>query len=72
MVCGDFNIPSRLSGQTGRNAVTLDSIFDEDPRFQVGERRFAVTVHEPTSRSPASSGGLPVSNYDHCVFPPIA
>lgn len=65
ILCGDFNIPSRLSGQTGRNGITLDPIFDDDPRFQSGERRFVVTVHEPTSRN---SLGSPVSNYDHCVF----
>jgi uncharacterized protein (TIGR03437 family) len=65
ILCGDFNIPSRLSGQTGRNGITLDPIFDGDPRFQSGERRFVVTVHEPTSRN---ASGSPVSNYDHCVF----
>jgi len=67
IVCGDFNIPSALSGQTGRNGIVLDTVFDNDPRFQSGERRFVVTVHEPTSRSSASKGGEPVSNYDHCV-----
>ena len=50
IVSGDFNIPSRLSGQTGSGGITLDQIFEQDPRFQIGERRFAVTVHEPTSR----------------------
>jgi uncharacterized protein (TIGR03437 family) len=65
VLCGDFNIPSRLSGQTGRNGITLDPIFDDDPRFRSGERRFVVTVHEPTSRNAL---GSPVSNYDHCVF----
>jgi endonuclease/exonuclease/phosphatase family metal-dependent hydrolase len=68
VVCGDFNTPSALSGQTGRNGITLDAVFDQDPRFQVGERRFVVTVHQPTSRSPASNGGLPANNYDHCVL----
>lgn len=68
IVCGDFNIPSHLSGQTGRNGITLDAIFDQDGRFQVGERRFVVTVHEPTSRSSAANGGIPASNYDHCVL----
>jgi endonuclease/exonuclease/phosphatase family metal-dependent hydrolase len=67
VVCGDFNIPSVLSGQTGRNGITLDEMFDRDPRFQSGERRFAITVHEPTSRSPISSGSSPARNYDHCV-----
>jgi uncharacterized protein (TIGR03437 family) len=67
VVCGDFNIPSVLSGQTGRNGITLDEMFDRDPRFQSGERRFAITVHEPTSRSPISSGSGPARNYDHCV-----
>jgi len=27
-----------------------------------------VTVHQPTTRSLASSGGTPVNNYDHCVL----
>ncbi|MCS6951364.1 MAG: hypothetical protein NZM33_00730 [Bryobacteraceae bacterium] len=65
ILCGDFNIPSRLSGQTGRDGITLDALFDTDPRFQSGERRFVVTVHEPTTRNRL---GQPVSNYDHCVF----
>lgn len=65
ILCGDFNIPSQLSGQTGREGITLDPLFDRDPRFQTGERRFVVTVHEPTSRN---SLGNPVSNYDHCVL----
>jgi len=68
IVCGDFNTPSQLSGQQGLDGITLDSVLQQDPRFQKGERRFAVTVHEPTSRSSASQGGLPVSNYDHCVI----
>jgi len=67
IVCGDFNTPSALSGQTGRDGITVDSVFDQDPRFQSGERRFVVTVHEPTSRTSASSGGKPANNYDHCV-----
>jgi endonuclease/exonuclease/phosphatase family metal-dependent hydrolase len=65
IVCGDFNTPSLLSGQQGRNWITLDAVFDQDLRFQVGERRFVVTVHQPTSRN---SSGTPVSNYDHCVL----
>lgn len=68
VVCGDFNIPSRLSGQTGQRGVTLDAVFAQDSRFQVGERRFVVTVHQPTSRSPAANGGAPARNYDHCVL----
>ena len=66
IVCGDFNMASQLSGQQGLDGITLDSVLQQDPRFQVGERRFVVTVHEPTTRS--SEGGLPVSNYDHCVL----
>lgn len=66
VICGDFNIPSRLSGQTGRSGITLDDIFARDARFQTGERRFAVTIHEPTSRNSAT--GAPVTNYDHCVI----
>ena len=68
VICGDFNMPSLLSKQQGRDGLTVDSVFQQDSRFQVGERRFAVTVHEPTSRSSAAQGGLPVSNYDHCVL----
>jgi hypothetical protein len=67
MVRGDFNTPSLLGGQTGRNGLTLDEVFGGDPRFQSGERRFGVTVHDETSRSPASSGGGPARNSDHCV-----
>ena len=67
VICGDFNIPSLLSGQTGQNGITLDSVFDNDPRFQSGHRRFVVTVHEPTSRSLATNGGTPANNYDHCI-----
>jgi uncharacterized protein (TIGR03437 family) len=67
IVCGDFNTPSMLSGQTGSDGITLDEVFDSDPRFQTGERRFAVTVHDATSRSPAASGGGPARNYDHCA-----
>lgn len=68
IVCGDFNIPSALSGQTGRGGVMLDAVFDSDARFREGKRRFVVTVHEPTSRSLASAGGRPAGNYDHCVL----
>jgi endonuclease/exonuclease/phosphatase family metal-dependent hydrolase len=67
VVCGDFNLPSILSGEAGAGRMTLDAVFDKDPRFQVGERRFAVTVHEPTTRNSAIAGGMPVNNYDHCV-----
>jgi uncharacterized protein (TIGR03437 family) len=67
VVCGDFNIPSRNSGQTGRAGVTLDAVIEEDGRFREGQRRFAVTVHQPSSRSSAAAGGLPANNYDHCV-----
>src|SRR5262249_7237919 len=57
VICGDFNTPSLLSGQTGRSGITLDEVFTTDPRFQTGERRFAVTVHEATSRN---ATGAPV------------
>jgi len=67
LICGDFNTPSLLSGTSGKDGITLDQIINSDPRFQTGERRLAVTVHEPTSRNSATSGGLPVSNYDHCI-----
>lgn len=65
IIAGDFNTPSALSGQTGKNNITIDSILDQDFRFQSGERRFAVTVHEPTSRN---STGAAVNNYDHFIL----
>ena len=68
IISGDFNIPSRLSGATGSGGITLDPIFDDDPRFQVGERRFVVTVHEPTSRRSVANGGTPANNYDHFIL----
>ncbi len=68
IICGDFNTPSHLSGQTGQGGIRVDPIFDADPRFQTGERRFVVTVHEPTSRTTAANGGLPLNNYDHFIF----
>lgn len=68
MVCGDFNTPSALSGQKGVGGLTLESVLDGDSRFGTGERRFVSVVHQPTSRSPASSGGAPANNYDHCLL----
>ena len=68
VICGDFNTPSRASGQTGRAGITLDSVLEQGPRFQLGERRFTITVNEPTSRTSAASGGLPANNYDHCLI----
>jgi len=68
ILCGDFNIPSLLSGHTGSGSAVLDPVFDDDERFQEGERRFAVTVHERTSRRTAANGGVPNSNFDHFVF----
>jgi uncharacterized protein (TIGR03437 family) len=68
IICGDFNTPSHLSGQAGQGGIRVDPIFDNDPRFQTGERRFVVTVHEPTSRTTAANGGLPLNNYDHFIF----
>lgn len=68
IICGDFNIPSLLSGQSGSAGIVLDSIFDADARFQTGERRFVVTVHEPTSRTTVANGGMPNNNYDHFVL----
>lgn len=67
IISGDFNIPSRLSGQTGSGGVVLDQVFEEDQRFQIGERRFVTLVHEPTSRKSLANGGSPASNYDHFV-----
>src|SRR5688572_17201692 len=67
IVCGDFNIPSRASSQTGRAGLTLDGIFEADGRFREGDRRFAITVHQPTSRSSAANEGRPANNYDHCA-----
>ena len=68
IICGDFNTPSLLSGQSGNRGLVVDSVFDDDPRFQKGERRFVVTVHEPTSRTTASNAGMPLNNYDHFVL----
>jgi uncharacterized protein (TIGR03437 family) len=68
LVCGDFNMPSNLSGQAGTAGLRLEDVFAADPRFQTGERRFVTTVHEPTSRASAANGGRPASNYDHCVL----
>jgi uncharacterized protein (TIGR03437 family) len=68
IICGDFNIPTRLSGQIGSGGVNLDPIFEDDPRFRVGNRRLVATVHEPTSRSPAAQGGLPRNSYDHFIL----
>ena len=46
--------------------VVVDTpLLDQDLRFQSGERRFAVTVHEPTSRN---STGAAVNNYDHFIL----
>jgi hypothetical protein len=67
LICGDFNTPSLLSGTIGKDGITLDQVINSDPRFQNGERRLVVTVHEPTSRNSAASGGQPVNNYDHCI-----
>ncbi len=68
MLCGDFNIPPVLSGQTGPESITLDGVFDSDPWFQQGKRRFVVTAHQPTSRSSVERRREAVSNYDHCVL----
>ncbi len=68
VICGDFNIPTRLSDQMGRDGVLLDPIFEQDPRFMFGNRRLVATVHDATSRSPATSGGMPRSSYDHCIL----
>jgi len=67
IVCGDFNTPSTLSGQKGQSGITMESVLDGDRRFGTGERRFVSVVHQPTSRSPVSSGGGPANNYDHCL-----
>ena len=68
VICGDFNIPTRLSGQIGNGGLSLDPIFEDDPRFRIGNRRLVATVHEPTSRGPAVQGGLPRNSYDHFIF----
>lgn len=68
IVCGDFNMPSQLSGQTGSGGINVDLVVGADPRFQVGERRFVAVVHGPTSRNSAALGGVPVNNYDHCLL----
>jgi uncharacterized protein (TIGR03437 family) len=68
IICGDFNTPSLLSGQRGKGGITVDGVIDADPRFQTGERRLAVAVHEPTSRTSAANGGEPANNYDHFIF----
>jgi len=62
IITGDFNMPSQLSGQSG---ITIDGLLDSDPRFQTGDRRLVVTVHERTSRS---SSGQPTNNYDHLIL----
>jgi uncharacterized protein (TIGR03437 family) len=67
ILCGDFNIPSTASGQTGKAGMTVDGVLAADQRFSSGERRFTVLVHEPTSRSSAANGGMPANNYDHFV-----
>jgi hypothetical protein len=67
LICGDFNIPSLLSGMTGSSGITLDQVIAADSRFTSGERRLVLTVHEPTSRNSAANGGMPVNNYDHCI-----
>lgn len=61
IITGDFNVPSQLSGQSG---ITIDGLLDSDPRFQAGDRRLVVTVHERTSRN---SSGQPANNYDHFI-----
>ena len=68
ILCGDFNMPSLLSGSTGTAGLTVDAVIAADPRFQSGERRLTVAVHEPTSRSSAANDGVPANNYDHFVF----
>src|SRR5262249_45419226 len=46
-----------------------DAMLDADPRFQTGERRFVVTVHEPTSRPLSGPNkGQPANNYDHFIL----
>ena len=66
IVCGDFNIPSRLAVKPDvpGSRSTVSSKLTEDSGK---DRRFAVTVHQPTSRSPASNEGRPANNYDHCA-----
>jgi len=66
IVCGDFNLPSRASGETA-GSITVDDIIDEDGRFDDEQRRLYVLVDEPTSRSRKRLGS-PVNNYDHFVI----
>lgn len=68
VLCGDFNIPSAASGQTGRSGLTLERVIAADSRFSSGERRLTVLVSEPTTRSSAAAGGLPVNNYDNIII----
>ncbi|MBI4903690.1 MAG: lamin tail domain-containing protein [Acidobacteria bacterium] len=67
VVCGDFNISSSHSDDEAPFGVYLDRVFDGDPRFQSGERRFATTVTRGTSRRTRQNGSVPNRNLDHWV-----
>jgi hypothetical protein len=63
LLCGDFGLPSALSGETV-DGQTLDGLLEADARFGEGERRFVVLGHEPTERY---TDGRAYLNADHCL-----
>lgn len=65
IITGDFNTPSRLSQAPGFDGLTIGGVIAADLRFQTGERRLVVTVHEKTSRK---KNGDPNKNYDHFIL----
>lgn len=65
IITGDFNAPSQLSGEAEDDGLAIDGVLAVDLRFQAGERRFVVTVHEKTSRK---ANGEPNENYDHFIL----
>jgi hypothetical protein len=63
LICGDFGIPSALSGDMA-GGMTLDGLLEADARFTDGERRFVVLGHEKTERQ---THGEAFRNTDHCL-----